>query len=317
MAKVTNAFATYSAQANREDLSNAIYNIDPFDTPVMSAIGRRNVDNRTFDWQTESLPAVNTNNADEEGFVLSNAAATPTVRLNNNTQISHRDATVTGSQEKSDAAGKKSEMARQMALVSKALKRDMESIICTPQARVVGNDAGTARKTRTLEHWITSNVSYGTSGANPASETAAMTDGTLRALTETMFNDSLQAAWSNGAEPTNAYVGPAAKRKISTFTGRTGSQIAVSKGEAVNTVDIYRSDFGDIKIIPTRWLRGAASSRTILFIDHKFVALAFFRPFQTKNMAVTGDAETKLLLVEWGVEMKNEKAHAKLSDLTP
>ena len=43
MAKVTNAFTTYSAVGNREDLSNAIYNIDPFDTPVMSAARRRNV----------------------------------------------------------------------------------------------------------------------------------------------------------------------------------------------------------------------------------------------------------------------------------
>ena len=35
--KVTQAFAMYQATGNREDLSNAIYNIDPFDTPVMSA----------------------------------------------------------------------------------------------------------------------------------------------------------------------------------------------------------------------------------------------------------------------------------------
>jgi hypothetical protein len=58
MAKVTNAFTTYQATGNREDLSNAIYNIDPFDTPVMSAIRRRNVKNRRFDWQTEFLPAI-------------------------------------------------------------------------------------------------------------------------------------------------------------------------------------------------------------------------------------------------------------------
>ena len=71
MAKVTNAFTTYNAQANREDLSNAIYNIDPFDTPVMSAIRRRNVKNRIFDWQTEFLPLVNLANAQFEGFQLS------------------------------------------------------------------------------------------------------------------------------------------------------------------------------------------------------------------------------------------------------
>ena len=98
MAKVTNAFTTYQAVGNREDLSNAIYNIDPFDTPVMSAIRRRNVKNRIFDWQTENLPIVNPNNAQQEGFVLANAPAQPTIRQNNVTQISERDATVSGTQ---------------------------------------------------------------------------------------------------------------------------------------------------------------------------------------------------------------------------
>ena len=83
MPKVTNAFTSYSATGNREDLSNAIYNIDPFDTPVMSAIRRRNVKNRIFDWQTEFLPAVNASNAQFEGFQLGNpvggaSASTPT-----------------------------------------------------------------------------------------------------------------------------------------------------------------------------------------------------------------------------------------------
>ena len=68
MAKVTNAYTTYTATANREDLSNTIYNIDPFDTPFISSIGRRNVSNRIFDWQTESLPNVDTANAQLEGI---------------------------------------------------------------------------------------------------------------------------------------------------------------------------------------------------------------------------------------------------------
>ena len=93
MAKVTNAFTTYQAVGNREDLSNAIYNIDPFDTPVMSAIRRRNVKNRICDWQTEFLPLVNLANAQVEGFALSNGPSQPTIRRNNVTQISERDAT--------------------------------------------------------------------------------------------------------------------------------------------------------------------------------------------------------------------------------
>lgn len=310
MPKVTNAFTSYSATANREDLSGVIYNIDPFDTPFMTAVGRRNVSNRIFDWQTESLPAVNTSNAQLEGFELARSAGQATVRLSNTTQISSRDATVSGSQEAADAAGKKSEMSHQMAIASKALKRDMESILCGTQARAAGNDT-TARTTRALEHWITSNVSYGTSGANPASETAALTDGTLRNLTETMFNDRLQAAYDAGAEPTVALVGSSIKRKISAFTGRTGSQIPISRGEVVNSVDVYKSDFGDIKIQPSRWVR----SRTVFLLDPEYAAVAYYRPFSTKDIAPIGDAETKMLIAEYGLEMKNEKAHAKIADV--
>lgn len=310
MAKVTNAFTTYGAQANREDLSNTIYNIDPFDTPFMTSVGRRNVSNRIFDWQTETLPAVDSANAQLEGFELSRSASTATVRVNNTVQISSRDATVTGSQEAANPAGKRSELAHQMALVSKALKRDMETILCSAQARVDGAD-GTARKTRALEHWITTNVAYGTNGANAASATAALTDGTLRNLTEAMFNDRLQAAYEAGAEPKVALVGPALKRKISAFTGRSGSQIPISKGEVVNSVDIYRSDFGDIKIQPSRWVR----NRTVFLLDPEYAAVAFYRNFQTTDIAKIGDADTKLILAEYGLEMKNEAAHAKIADV--
>ena len=105
MPKVTNAFTTYNAVGNREDLSNVIYNIDPFDTPVMSAIRRRNVKNRLFDWQTEFLPNVSptvvpgtrrdesgNRTAQVEGFALAPSAGQPAIRQNNVTQISKRGA---------------------------------------------------------------------------------------------------------------------------------------------------------------------------------------------------------------------------------
>src|SRR4249919_881684 len=154
MPVTTGAFTTYGAKGNREDLSNSIYNIDPFDTPVMSLSRRRNAKNRTFDWQTENLPVVDPNNAQLEGFVNVNSTAQPTVRLTNVTQISKRDATVSGSQEASDAAGKGSEMGHQMAMVSKVLKSDIESIMTSRQARVDGSDPSTARKTEAICHWL-------------------------------------------------------------------------------------------------------------------------------------------------------------------
>ena len=322
MPKVASAFTTYDAKANREDLSNSIYNIDPFDTPVMSMSRRRNAKNRTFDWQTEFLPTVDPNNAQIEGFELVRMAATPTVRLTNVTQISKRDATVTGSQEASDAAGKGSEMGHQMAMSSKALKSDMESIMSGRQPRDDGADA-TARKTEAIAHWLGRAVNKGGAPATtdllggatvgvfaglPTTATmafAAVAGASQVAITEQMLGDAMQKAYTNGGKPDNWVVPPGIKRTISTFEGRASSQVLVGKTEVVATVDVIATDFGRVKVMPSLWI----PSDIALLLDASYVALAFFRNFRQFQIAKIGDAETRLILSEWGVEMKNPLAH--------
>jgi hypothetical protein len=324
MAKVTNAFTTYQAVGNREDLSNTIYNIDPFDTPVMSAIRRRNVKNRLFDWQTEFLPLVNANNAFEEGFLLVNQPAQPTIRKNNVTQISKRDATVSGSQEEVDAAGKGSEMAHQMAMASKVLKNDIEVMICSRQARNDGNDTTpTARVTEGISHWlgratdrnaaVAGAIAPGTSvAALPVLATDAFAVPTAVQLTEQMLGDAMQKAYANGASPTLWIVPPGPKRTVSTFTGRSTSQVMVGKTEVVSTVDVIATDFGRVKCIPSRWLPADVG----LLIDPDYIALAFFRSFRQYLMARVGDAESRMIVVEFGVEMRNSLAHILFNGVT-
>lgn len=319
MAKVANALTTYGVVGNREDLSNAIYNIDPFDTPIMSAARRRNVKNRSFDWQTENLPTVDTSNAQVEGFVLSNTASQPTVRLTNVTQISKRDATVSGSQEASDAAGKGSEMAHQMAIKSKVLKSDMEAIMSSRQARVDGDDTTpTARNTEAIAHFIARGkdrnnvagaavVGYTAAGLPVASTDAfaAVAGADQVAMTEKMVGDAMQIAYNNGASPSWFIVPPAIKRTVSTFEGRASTQVLVGRTEVVATVDVIATDFGRIKVIPSRWIPSDVS----YLLDPNFLAVAFFRNFRQFPIAKTGDAETRMILCEWGVEMRNPMAH--------
>jgi len=325
MAKVTNAFTTYQATANREDLSNAIYNIDPFDTPVMSAIRRRNVKNRIFDWQTEFLPIVNPNNAQVEGFQLVNQPAQPTIRLNNVTQISERDATVSGTQEEADAAGKGSEMAHQMALASKVLKSDMETILCSRQALNQGTDATTpvARMTEAFSHWVARAVDkHGNPGAAvvnapggvlPVLATDAFAPpATPQQITEDMLGEAMQNAYTNGASPTLWIVPPGPKRTISTFVGRSTTQVLVGKTEVVSTIDVIATDFGRIKVAPSRWV----PTDVALLIDPDYAAVSFFRAFRQYLMARIGDAETRMIVVEWGVEMRNPLAHVLFNGIS-
>ena len=322
MPQVTNAFTTYNAQANREDLSNAIYNIDPFDTPAMSAIRRRNVKNRSFDWQTEFLPLVNLANAQLEGFSLSNGPSQPTIRRNNVTQISERDASVSGSQEESDAAGKGSEMAHQMALAAKVLKSDMESILCSRQPRSADTSANyttTPRTTEAFAHWLgravdkNSNVAAAVAPgtvitALPVAATDAFANiaaGSQVSITEQMLGDAMQQAYTNGGSPTMWIVPPGPKRTISTFVGRSTTQVLVGKTEVVSTIDVIATDFGRIKVAPSRWLQPDVG----LLIDPDYAAVAFFRAFRQFLMARVGDAETRMIVCEWGLEMRNPLAH--------
>jgi hypothetical protein len=323
MPKVANAFSTYSAKGNREDLSNSIYNIDPFDTPIMSMSRRRNAKNRTFDWQTEHLPAVDPNNAQVEGFELARAVSQPTVRLTNVTQISSRDATVTGSQEASDAAGKGSEMGHQMALKSKVLKSDMEVIMSSRQARDDGADPNTARKTEAICHWLGRAVDklaapagavIGVVAGLPVLATdafAAVAGASQLALTEVMLGDAMQKAFTNGAHPNKWIVPPAIKRTVSTFEGRGISQVLVGKTEVVATVDVIATDFGRVTVLPSLWV----PSDVGLLLDPDFLATAFFRNFRQHQIAKIGDAETRLILAEWGVEMRNPLAHILMNGI--
>ena len=308
MAKVTNAFDTYSATADREDLSNIIYNISPMQTPFMSSIGTRNVKNVVFDWQTEVLPTPSSS-GELEGFELSRSAAQATVRESNVCMISKRDATVSGSQEVSDAAGKRSEMAHQLALMAKALKRDMEEALCQKNAKTTGN-ASTARKTGGFESWVETNVSRGTNGAG-AGNGAAPTDGTQRDLTEALLKDVLQLSFENGGEPSLAICGPHNKQVISGFSGRSSARQMIDANTVEASVSIYSSDFGELQIVPSNRSR----ERSLLLVDPEYAKVAYLRNFQTVDIATIGDAETKMIVVEYGLEVSNEKAHGIVADL--
>jgi hypothetical protein len=59
----------------------------------------------------------------------------------------------------------------------------------------------------------------------------------------------------------------------------------------------------------------AEANREVLILDPEFAALAYLRPFQTKDLAVNGDSERSQLLAELTLEVRNEAAHGIVADL--
>jgi hypothetical protein len=313
MPKVTNAFTTYQAKGNREDLADAIFNIDPVDTIFLSMSETRSIKNVMFDWQTEHLPAVNAANAQVEGFQLARSPATPTARVHNIAQLSSRDATVSGTQERADAAGKGSEMGHQMAIAGKALKKDMETILLSGHPYALGVDDTAARNTRGFEHWITTNAFYAAGGGNPASETGAITPGTTpRGFTEMLLADAIQQTYDGGGEPDVLLIGSYNKRVFSTFIGRRNTRTAIEPDQILAAADFYLSDFGEIKAFPSRYI----TKGTVIGWDQDYTKIAYYRKMEKVDIGTIGDAETKMILSEYGLECSNEAAHFKIADLT-
>lgn len=315
MATPTNAFKTYDAIGNREDLEDVIYDITPTETPFVSAVSKMKASAVNHEWQTDALASPDSANAVLEGDDASTDASTATTRLGNICQISDKVARVTGTQQAVDKAGRANELTYQMVKRGRELKRDMETILVgTNQAKVTGS-AGIARKTASVLSWIKTNNSSGAGGgAAPvtADGAATRTDGTQRAFTEALLKPVLKSIWEAGGDPSMIMVGGFNKQAFSTFTGRSTPQEMSKDKKIVNAVDFYESDFGKQKIVPNRFMR----ARDAIVFDMEYWGLAYLRNMNTVELAKTGDSERKQIICEYCLVSKNEAASGIVADLT-
>ena len=310
-------FTRYDAVGAREDLTDVIYNISPQDTPIMSSIGKTKATAVYHEWQTDSLAAVDTANALVEGADASAATLSPTTRIGNYTQIVGKTIQVSGTLEAVDKAGRKSEKAYQLAKASAELKRDIEGIITANQGQTAGTSSS-ARKMGSLLSYIKTNTNKGsgtTAGADPTTiGVSTRTDGTTRTFQESMLKDVVAKVFTSGGTPSVLMLSPALKQVVSGFTGLAQHRYNSNANGNVTILagaDMYASDFGVLQVVPNRFMR----TRDALVLDPEYAALAYLRPFQTNELAKTGDSEKTQILAELTLEVKNEAAHGIVADL--
>lgn len=319
MSAVANTFQTFQSIGIREDLSDIIYNVSPTETPFMNNAGRGKASQSFFEWQTDALAAaVSTNQQIEGDDVTSFGAVTPTVRLGNYQEIARKTLIVADSEEVVDKAGRKSEIAYQLAKLGKELKRDMETSLLANKGAVAGNSS-TARQTGSLLAFLKTNIDKAGDGTAPVYTnipTDKWTDGTARSFTEPILKNVIQQCWTNGAEPKTVMVGALGKQAVSGFTGvveQIAQQPRTGQASIIGAANVYVSDFGNLTVIPNRFQR----TSTAFVLDWDFVSIDYLRPFKQVPLAKTGDAEKRMLIVEYGLRVKNEKAEGVAVDLTP
>ena len=314
MAQPTSTFATNDMTGIREDLTDVIYNISPVETPFLSSVAHTEATSILHEWQTDSLAAAAANAA-IEGDDAPQTAGTATIRLTNRTQISTKDARVTGSGRAVDTAGRADELDYQVLKRGRELKRDMETALLANKVKVTGNDT-LARELAGIESWIATNTSKAGDGTDPtaADGTDARNDGTQRVFLETMLKEVVREAAEEGGMPGVIMGGSFNRQKVSGFTGNsTGFQKAEDKTLHA-TFDIYESDFGQLNVVFNRFQR----SRSALILQMDMWAVPFLpgRNMVTFDIAKTGDSDAKQILSEYTLEARNEKSSGIVADLT-
>lgn len=313
MAQVANTFATFNSVRNREQLMNNIWNVSVSETPYVKLIGKEKVDGVFVEWNVDSYAAAASNKV-EQGNQSTISAVTATTRLSNRTQIGEKTFGITGTQEQAEKAGPKSERSYQLAKKMVELKKDIE-FGCLQNTTAIAASAGVAPQARGVPGFMDSNVSFGAGGAaaNPVTNTAA-TDGTQRALTETLLKTVLQTMFDNGADIDATYILlPSTQRTVfdSFLAGTTRFDKAEDK-VLTATLEVYIGPFGRVKTVNARHMR----QREAFIVNPEYMALGMFRNMKDTDLAKIGDTENVLVNCEWTLLNKNTKAHGAILDLT-
>ncbi len=316
MAVPANTVVVSSRTNVKPDVEEIIKNITPFETPVVTMAKSIKATGKYHEILNDELATASTN-VNAEGDDDSASSSTPVVRTANRTQIIKSVASVSKTQEAVGMYGYKSQLAYELAKRGKECKMDLEFAASRNAASAASASGDTMAG---LESSIATNVvvAAGTGASTPGfsgGDTVAPTDptGAAVAITDTMLKNAMRLAWNNGGQPDMMVVGPVSKQTISGFSSiasvyRTIPESNKNPVSIMAAADIYVSDFGEIKVVPSRISR----PQTALLIDTEYLGMATLRPFQTYDLGVTGDNHKSTIVFEGCVVCQSEKAHAKI-----
>lgn len=322
MAQPTNTGSSFKYNTIREDLSNIVYKISPLETPGMQAVGKKGkFESVLHEWPIVELAAANANNAVVEGGDATNDAPTTAFRRSNYAQLMNKTKQVSTTNDKIRGAGDVQKMVKQILYGTQELKRDMEARLMGPGSLIAAVNSDTqARLTASLAAFLMTNTSRGATGASGTLSgggvtngypSVAETAGTPRTITETMLKTVIQAAWTQGGSPSLAFCGGTQKIQISTFTGNATRFKTAEDKKLVAAIDVYVSDFGELQIVPDRF----QDATRVLVVDPELVEVGYLQTMNNTPLAKTGNSTRRLVAVEWGVIVGNEKGCAQVTDL--
>lgn len=301
----------FTGAANREDLLDIITIISPTDTPLFTMFRKTKVSNVQTEWLVDKLDIAGTNATGEGSLFVASTVQTRD-RLKNYTQISREGYEISDTQRAVNPAGIRDELRYQMGKALKQWKRDVEHEI------INGNTASSAstRCAMGMFQWIKVFASTQTAVISNSAVNSANN------VQEADLNARLQVVWVTGGLADYILCTPTQKNQISSnFAGSANSRrnIAMTENTVVNVVDFYMSDFGNVKVLPHRWISSAANgttdnnqTRTMVFQSDKWM-VGFLRPPKNIPLSKVGSSERAMIEGEWTLIALHPSANAFVS----
>jgi hypothetical protein len=302
----------------REDLRDAIANIDPYDTPLYTIVGKVDAASVYHNWPEDTLAATATGGG-FEGTDFSEANLEVPTRGTNVCQIFRKDIKLSGSDMAATHAGIPDMYRYQVMKALREIKRNKESRTFSGSGgSATGAGTATARVMKSLADFITTHDYHVAATAIDGNGTAVATG-----VTEAAFNGLLEVMYNSGSDAHDVFCSPNAKRQVSAFSLNASHDrvIAATDRTLIMPVDVYDSDtVGRVFIHVDRWIPQSTATASaegalngsLYVLDRTRINYAFYRPTRHLPLPPGGDNVRGIALEECTIELMNEKGHGRL-----
>lgn len=341
-------FVSYDQNGKKLSFANWISVLSPQDTPFVSMTGKESINQTIFSWQTDALAAVDPTNAHVEGSRADDGEMQPTVIKSNVTQILRKVVRVSDTANTTANYGRGRELMYQLEKKGKEIKRDLEKILLSNQARTdvladqyltnaaadpaqIGkNDTSAARKTGafqflcahggltgTAPNQVVDNTVNGVADPDTGAVTVKVAQFASGATTDVGFDeadifDLTLQLYTAGSEADIIMVNPAhAKRFAALQENSVGSRMRIFENtkQFIYEVNSITDPLGQTyKVIVNRWMPADA----VYFLRSADWTQMVLRAPKRTELAKDGSYEKWMIEMEVGLRHRNPYASGVL-----
>lgn len=285
---------------NREELMDIITVTDPTETPLLSGLAKIGIGSVNPEWLLDTLadygdPDVGDADVEvtPEGMDVSFTALSNRLRIGNLSHIIRTQLDVTDTQRAVNTAGIEDEFLYQLHKKVLEWARYAEFAIIHSRRNAqaqIGNVAGTPAEGRKMEGilWFLepdpSGVSADYLGGNQEG-TITECGSPFAQLSEAIYNDHCQTAWTKGARFRSAYCNYVQKREISAFSANVTRNVEAADKRLIANIDVYEGDFGLQAVLLHRMI----PLREVLTLDEQYWKIGVLRPPMATELAKVGN----------------------------